>query len=171
MKVLTRLSLALALSAPLAVLPPGSASAETLIPFTALLNGPQQVPIVNSPSQGVAFVVLVKETSVVCWRISYSPLVGTETMAHFHGPAAPGQNADIIISITPGPSPVGSPKHGCSAPLTKDQVKMLTKGLMYINVHSSPDFLTGEIRGQVLPDKVKYKNVPAPASPAGAFLE
>jgi hypothetical protein len=50
---------------------------------------------------------------------------------------------------------------------------MLTKGLMYINIHSdfSASTLLGEIRGQVLPDKVKYKNVPAPASPAGAFLE
>ena len=167
MKVLMRLSFALALSAPLAVLAP--AHAETLIPLTALLNGPQQEPMVNSPSQGVALVLLVKETNTVCWRISYSPLVGTESGAHFHGPAAPGQNAAIIISIVP-PGPIGSPKHGCAV-VTKDQAKMLTKGLMYINIHSLPDFGTGEIRGQVLPLKVKYKNVPAPASPVGAFLE
>jgi CHRD domain len=169
MKVLKRVSLALALSAPLAVLPPSGALAETLVPFTALLNGPQQVPPENSPSQGVALVVLVKDTNVVCWRISYSPLAGTETVAHFHGPAAPGQNAAILVNITPVPSPVGSPKHAC-VPFTKDQVKLLTKGLLYINIHSSVA-LNGEIRGQVLPDKVKYKNVPAPTSPSGAFLE
>ena len=86
-----------------------------------------------------------------------------------NGPAAPGQNAAILVNITPVPSPVGSPKHAC-VPFTKDQVKLLTKGLLYINVHSSVA-LNGAIRGKVLPDKVKYKNVPAPTSPSDAFLE
>jgi len=169
MKSLMTLLLALAVSAPLVVLQASPASGETLIPFTALLNGPQQVPPESSQSQGLAFVILVKETNQVCYRISYSPLSSTEVLAHFHGPAAPGQNANVLVNISPSPSPVGSPKHGCVA-FTKDQAKLLTKGLLYINIHSMlrP---SGEIRGQVLPDKVKYKNVPAPASPGGAFLE
>jgi len=145
------------------------AAAETLVTFTALLNGPQQSPPVDTPSQGVALVLLVKETNTVCYRISYSPLSSTEILAHFHGPAAPGQNAPILVNITPSPSPVGSPKHGC-VPFTKDQVKLLNKGLLYINVHTTTN-PTGEIRGQVLPANVKYSKVTPPASPSGAFVE
>jgi hypothetical protein len=145
------------------------AAADTLIPFTALLNGPQENPPQPSPSQGVALVLLNKESNAVCYRISYSPLAGTELFAHFHGPAAPGQNADVLHDISPAPSPLGSPKHGCVT-FTRDEVKQLVNGLVYINVHSSvaPG---GEIRGQLLPDKVKYKKVPALASPGGAFLD
>lgn len=144
------------------------AAAETLVAFTAVLNGAQEVPLQPSPSQGVALVLLVKETNQVCYRLSYSALGGTETVAHFHIGAAPGVASSVLVDITPSPSPVGSPKHGC-VPFTKDQVKALTKGLVYLNVHSSiaP---AGEIRGQVLPTKVKYTKVTAPSSPSGAFL-
>lgn len=157
------LGLAIALVAPM------PAAAETLFAYSALLNGAQENPPIASPSQGVALVLLVKETNKVCYRISYSPLAGTELVAHFHGPAAPGQNAPVLVDISPSPSPLGSPKHGC-VQFTKDQVKLLNKGLLYINVHSSAA-IGGEIRGQVLPTKVKYPKVPAPASPSGAFVE
>ena len=163
------LLLAATTAASLGLLRASPATAETLVTFTALLNGPQQSPPVNSPSQGVALVLLVKETNTVCYRISYSPLAGTELVAHFHGPAAPGENANILVNITPSPSPVGSPKHGCVA-FTKDEVKMLSKGLLYINIHSTVA-ISGEIRGQVLPTKIKYSNVTPPASPSGAFVE
>ena len=148
----------------------GPSAAETLVPFTAVLNGAQENPPQSSPSQGVAQVLLVKETNSVCYRISYSPLLGTEILAHFHGPASPSENASILVDISPSPTPLGSPKHGCVT-FTKDQVKLLTKGLVYINIHSSAA-TGGEIRGQVFPVKgVKYGKVPAPASPSGAFLD
>jgi hypothetical protein len=163
------LLLAATTAASLGLLRASPAAAETLVTFTALLNGPQQSPPVDTPSQGVALVLLVKETNTVCYRISYSPLVGNEILAHFHGPAAPSENAPILVNISPSPSPLTSPKHGC-VPFTKDEVRFLTKGLLYINVHSTfqPN---GEIRGQVLPTKIKYSNVTPPASPSGAFVE
>ena len=144
------------------------AAAETLVAYTAVLNGAQEVPPQASPSQGVALVLLIKETNIVCYRISYSELAGTEILAHFHGPAAPGTSAPVVVNISPAPSPFGSPKHGC-VPFTKDLVKDLNKGLLYLNVHSSVA-TGGEIRGQILPSKVKYTKATAPASPSGAFL-
>ena len=113
--------------------------------------------------------LLVKETNQVCYRLSYSPLAGVETVAHFHIGAAPGVPSSVLVGITPSPSPVGSPKHGCVA-FTKDQVKALKKGLVYLNVHSSiaP---AGEIRGQVLPTKVKFTKVAAPSSSSSAFVD
>jgi hypothetical protein len=166
------------------------AVADTLQPFTAVLNGAQETPPVASPSQGVAFLTFNKDNSNLCYAISYSALEGTEILAHFHGPenkgdvAGPGVASPILINITngspPGPSLVGSPKNACvsltdeNGKVNKQQVKDLKAGLWYINVHTSPDHLGGEIRGQVLPvNGVKY-NVPAiqpPASPSGAFLD
>src|SRR5262245_23418361 len=110
----------------------GTARADTLEVFSALLNGAQENPPVASPSTGVAVVYLNKDTLSLCWRISYTPLEGTEILAHFHGPATPGENAAIVVTITPGISPLGSPKHGCST-ITKQQAKDLRKGLWYIN--------------------------------------
>jgi hypothetical protein len=148
----------------------GPAVADTLTPFTAVLNGAQETPPVASPSQGVAFLTFNKHNSDLCYAISYSPLGGTETVAHFHGPGAPGQAAGILHDISPSPSPVGSPKDGCVS-LSKDEAKLLKKGLIYINIHSSMA-AAGEIRGQVLPTKgIKYKADPIGGSPSGAFLE
>jgi len=169
MRTLFRSAQAIVLALVISGLSATPAAANTLLAFEVLMNGAQQNPPVASPSTGVALVLLDKTTNNVCYRISYTPLGGTELLAHFHGPAAPGQDAPVLVNITPSPSPVGSPKHGCVL-FAKDQVKMLTKGLMYINVHTSiaPN---GEIRGQVLPTKVKYTKVPALASPSGAFVD
>jgi CHRD domain len=171
LRLLVPFSLALAILASVGVLrtcPAAAASGDTLITFTALLNGAQQSPPVDSPSTGVALVLYDKTASIICWRLSFTPLAAPEILAHFHGPGAPGVNAPILINISPSPSPFGSPKHGC-APITKDQAKLLSKGLLYINVHSTvaPN---GEIRGQVLPTNVKYTVDTTPASPSGAFL-
>jgi hypothetical protein len=164
------LLLGVSMTVPLGVLLARPAAAETLVAFDVVLNGAQENPPVNSPSQGVALVLLVKETNQVCYRLSFSELAGAEILAHFHAPGAPGVNAPVIVNIDPpGPSPIGSPKHGC-VDFTRDQVDLLTKGLVYINVHSTVA-LGGEIRGQVLPTGVKYLNVPAPSSPSGAFLD
>jgi hypothetical protein len=149
---------------------PAAAAGDTLITFTALLNGAQQSPPRGQPVDRRRPVVLYDKTaSLICWRISYAPLGGTDILAHFHGPAAPGVNAPILINISPSPSPLESPKHGC-APISKDDATSLSKGLLYINVHSIPLAPNGEIRGQVLPANVKYRVDTTPASPSGAFL-
>ena len=54
--------------------------------------------------------------------------------------------------------------------IDKASIKNLRKGLVYMNVHSSMAPL-GEIRGQVMPNKIKYKNVPPIASASGAFVD
>lgn len=139
----------------------GSASAaraDTLLPFTVLLNGAQETPPVSSPSQGVALVTYNTTQKMLCYALSYSPLSSPETVAHFHDPGAPTVPAPVVFPITPSPSPVGSPKDGCVGPLSKQQEKDLKKGLFYLNVHSE-EHPAGEIRGQVLPEKGKFQNV------------
>ena len=150
------------------------AAADTFDPvFIAQLNGAQETPPTQSPSTGVAFLTFNKDNSNLCYAISYTPLAGTEILAHFHGPAmkgdvaGPGVASPVLHNITngtpPGPSPVGSPKQGCVVVSDKQQQKDLKNGLWYINVHTTgppPASASGEIRGQVLPLKIKYKDVP-----------
>jgi CHRD domain len=90
------LLLGVSMTVPLGVLLARPAAAETLFAFDVVLNGAQENPPVNSPSQGVALVLLVKETNQVCYRLSFSPLAGTEILAHFHAPGAPGVNAPSL---------------------------------------------------------------------------
>lgn len=77
------------------------------------------------------------------WNISFSGLIGAQTAAHFHGPAAPGFNAGIQIGL-----PLGSPLVG-SATLTATQETQLLGELWYLNIHTSTN-PAGEIRGQLL---------------------
>ena len=91
-------------------------------------------------------------SNLLSWNIGFSGLMGTESAAHFHGPAAPGENAGIQIGL-----PLGSPKVG-SATLSAPQETDLLANLWYINIHSNiaPG---GEIRGQLL-----VSAVPEPAT-------
>ena len=77
--------------------------------------------------------------------ISYWGLTGTATAAHFHGPAREGENAGVMITISPFPSPMKG-----AAILTEDQSAALLSGNMYINVHTAK-YPEGEIRGQLTP--------------------
>lgn len=83
-------------------------------------------------------------TNNLAWNISFQGLVGTETAAHFHGPAPAGSTAGIQIGL-----PLGSPIVG-SAVLNAAQETDLLNGLWYVNIHSSL-YGGGEIRGQLLP--------------------
>jgi len=149
---------------------PRPAGADTLVPFTALLNAGQEVPPRASSAQGVALVTLNTTNDELCYSISYQGLTTPEILAHFHGPAAPGQNANIVFDISPSPSPLGSPKTGCVGPLNRRQQRELHDGLWYINVHTTM-FPGGEIRGQVLPSRgVRYKAPAIGGSASGAFL-
>jgi hypothetical protein len=132
---------------------PGVASAANFT-FIAVLNSGQEIqdPKPTSNALGTALLTLDTGGGLLCYAISYTDLVSTETAAHFHAPASAGQNADIVFFISPppnGPSPLGSPKTGCVGPLTGEQMNQLKKGLFYINIHSD-EFPDGEIRGQVL---------------------
>ena len=82
-------------------------------------------------------------TNMLTWNISFSNLSSAPFAAHFHGPAAPGANASIQVTI----GDLTSPSTG-SAMITEGQEADLLAGLYYINYHTTacPD---GEVRGQV----------------------
>jgi hypothetical protein len=140
---MTRLLLAAALAAsawPLA----GPALADTVV-FNAMLDGQTEVPPKQTAGRGDATAVLDTDTRQLDYTVTFHDLTGPATMAHFHGPAAPGANAGVAVPLGMAPK---SPIKG-DVTLTPAQVTDLMAGRWYVNVHTAAN-PKGEIRGQMI---------------------
>jgi len=92
---------------------------------------------------GSGDVTLDTETNTLSWNVTWSGLsAGSATVAHFHRPAFPDQNAGVQIGIANV-----SPANGAVI-IRAGQVDDLLANLWYLNIHSEA-FPGGEIRGQV----------------------
>lgn len=121
------------------------------VSFTVPLSGAQEVPPVQTKGSGSADLTYDPSTRVVTWAVLFSGLPSEATMAHFHGPATTGKNADVKVWISGKGGTVTSPLKG-QATLSPADAQAFLAGEMYINVHTK-DHPSGEIRGQVLPPK------------------
>lgn len=111
-------------------------------PAVIALSGANEVPANGSPGTGSAQVEI--EGSTLRWTITWSGTTGPVTAGHFHGPAAPGSNAGVVLPFKP---PYTSPLRG-EAQLTPAQIADVKAGLWYVNLHTA-QFPGGELRGQV----------------------
>ncbi len=122
----------------------GSMNSSSMAPgaMSASMSGGSEVPPTTSAGTGMAKVNLSGNS--LTWTVTYSGLTGPVKAGHFHGPAAPGSNAGVVVPFT---GSLDSPISG-SATLTDAQVADLKAGKWYVNLHTaaSPG---GEIRGQV----------------------
>lgn len=125
--------------------------------FSATLTAGEEVPPNDSAGTGTVEATFDTETNVLTWTIEYSGLTGDATAAHFHGPAAPGENAGPVVPI---PDPLTSPISG-TATLDDTQEADLLAGKWYFNIHTA-EYPDGEIRGQVLEGGMS--TMPAPAA-------
>ncbi len=125
-----------------AALASGPALAETM-KMKATLSGTQEVPPTASAGKGEVDVTYDAATKALSWQGTYSDLTGPATAAHFHGAAAVGHNAGVMVPVSAGASPFMG-----TATLTEAQVKALETGDMYFNIHTAAN-PGGEIRGQV----------------------
>jgi CHRD domain len=114
--------------------------AET-VKFKADLKGSSEVPPNDSAGSGSADVTVDTETKKLTWTVTSSGLSGNATAAHFHGPAAVGENAGPVVDIS---AAIASG----SADITDQHLADLQAGKWYLNLHTEK-FPDGEIRGQV----------------------
>jgi CHRD domain len=120
-------------------------------PFNVPLSGAQCVPPVETSGMGVAALTYDPASRMVTWKITYSGLSSSTTMSHFHGPAAPGTNAPVLIWLTTQGTPPGNPIVG-QVTLSPEQAQQFAAGAWYVNVHTT-SHPACEIRGQVIPPK------------------
>jgi hypothetical protein len=122
------------------------ASAE-MLKYKADLNGPSENPPTTSKGEGAIEADYDTATKTLSWSGSYSGLTGPAVAAHFHGPAAMGANAGVMVPVDAKASPFKG-----SAALTDEQAKAFANGMIYFNVHTAEN-KGGEIRGQLAPAK------------------
>jgi hypothetical protein len=121
-----------------------SAAVAETITYNVVLNAQNEPGSIDSKGTGTAVVTYDTTSKALTWTLNFDGLTGPATMAHFHGPAAPGVNAGVALLIGANPT---SPAKG-TATLTDAQAADLQGGRWYINVHTNAN-RGGEIRGQV----------------------
>ena len=116
--------------------------------FNITLAGSHEVP--SNPSTGLGNLTGTYDdaTNTLSFNLVFTGLASPTTVAHFHGPAAPGVNASPVIAFAGFPVGVTSGSYSNSYVLTAAQETQLLSGLWYVNIHTtaSPG---GEIRGQL----------------------
>jgi hypothetical protein len=114
-----------------------------MIKYKADLAAASEVPPTDSKGTGSIEATFDTATKTLTWSGSYADLTGPEIAAHFHGPAAKGVNAPVLVPVDAAASPFKG-----SAVLTDAQAKDFADGMMYFNVHTAKN-KGGEIRGQM----------------------
>ena len=122
------------------------------------LSAAQEVPPTASAGWGNGSITYDRISNQLTWSIAYDSLSAPLQGAHFHGPAAAGTNAGVMIPINVSFSPLQG-----AAVLTEAQEAELMAGRLYVNLHT-PTYPNGEIRGQVIPGTPVIVN-PAPSRP------
>jgi len=116
-----------------------------VLTVSASLDGPQANAGAGTGSPGVGMLTGTFDdvSKQLSWDITWSGLIGTPTLMHFHGPALPSQNAGVQVSTGVAGPPVAG-----SAILSAPQEADILAGLWYLNLHTTT-VGGGEIRGQV----------------------
>ena len=123
---------------------PIASSSATTTALTGTLRGDAEVPPVSGGGTGSASVTINAQTRAMTWTATYTGLTGSASAAHFHGPAAVGENAAVALPVT---GALASPMAG-SATLSEAQTNDLLAGKWYFNIHTAAH-PNGELRGQL----------------------
>lgn len=128
--------------------------------FTATLTGSQETPPNGTTANGFGTFTLNAAQDQLSFNIVYMGLSGSSLSgAHIHN-APLGLPGGIVKNLQPfGPDgfPSGSfvglwTSTDVAQPLDASDVSALLAGNLYVNLHTSPSFGGGEIRGQIVPE-------------------
>lgn len=118
----------------------------TIGPYSAQLDGMQQVPATTSNATGSGRFHIDTVHNLLAYDISYQNLEGSETSATIQGPAARGEDSAPVVYTLPA----GNPKLGQWQYHESMEADILA-GRMYVNILSD-QYVDGEIRGQIEAD-------------------
>ncbi len=120
----------------------------TTFPFTATYKGSNEVPANASTATGTITGTYNDSTNTITFTITFSGLGSNTVAAHFHGPAFPGTNANVIYPHTGFPTGVTSGTFSGTQVITDAEEKDLLAGKWYSNIHTTI-FQGGEIRALI----------------------
>ena len=136
----------------LATLTAGAAlAARPIFVFQTVMTGAAEVPGPGDPDAiGHATVMIRPADDSVCWVLSWNRVNGTVVAAHIHGPATSAQAMPPIVTFFMGVLHDGTDTdRGCTTSAAWADAIAADPGAFYVNVHSTPDFGPGAIRGQL----------------------
>lgn len=128
----------------LSALVSGASVAAEGLAYTAAMTGASEVPANDAKGTGKVSATYDPASRTLTWNGSYDGLTGPATAAHFHGPAAAGENAGVLIPVAAAASPFEG-----SAKIDDAKAADLAAGKLYLNIHTAAN-PKGEIRGQVM---------------------
>ena len=144
-------------------------TAPAKITYVANLSGANERPNSNtSTATGTWTGVFDPSTNVMTYSLTYSGLTGTGSGAHIHAQADANTTASVVLNFATftgattaftngsasgtaaGSVNMAGPANPPSFTISGDSLrKAMDAGMAYVNVHSSPSFGGGEIRGQI----------------------
>ena len=149
----------------------------TTITYQAFLDGSQEATPNASTATGFATLTVDDVLDTLTVDETFSGLTNVATAAHIHCCALPGVNAPVVVGFVGFPAAISgvymhtfdltnaatysaafvTANGGTAAGAEAALIAAFDGGTAYLNIHDTPNFAGGEIRGQV-------ELVPEPAS-------
>jgi hypothetical protein len=129
-----------------------AAAADAGRPLSATpLTGAAEIPGPGDPdASGTADVTLNQGQGTVCFTLTWANIDGTVFAGHIHEGAA-GVAGDIVVPLFSGSFSGTDAASGCVENVDRSLIKAIRRdpSAFYVNVHSSPSFGAGAVRGQL----------------------
>ena len=120
-------------------------------PLNTTLLGANEAPNPgDANAAGTAKLRLNSGRRRICYRLTWQDVDGTVTAAHIHqGP--PGEAGPVRVNLFVAQTLGGTGSKSDCVSATRAQIKAIRKhpAAYYVNIHSSPSFGGGAIRGQL----------------------
>jgi hypothetical protein len=118
--------------------------------FQTVMTGEAEVPGPgDADAIGHATIMVFPDTDTICWAVTWARVDGTVVASHIHGQATTEEFTGVVVPLFVGTTFAGQGSDvGCIVDADADAI-VANPALYYVNVHSTPTFGAGAIRGQL----------------------
>ena len=120
-------------------------------PFVTTLTGAAEAPLPGDlDATGSASITLNQGLGTVCFALSWQDVDGTVFAGHIHRAPA-GTAGGIVVPLFSGTFAGTDAVSGCVENVDAELIKAIRQdpAAYYVNIHSTPDFPGGALRGQL----------------------